>query len=280
MMIGRTTRFQLKRAFRRAFSTHYDLLGVSKTANKDEIRKAYLKKAKILHPDMQPAEKQEEATAKFRELLEAYQTLSDANQRERYDLGMEAPSGSEGKTSGSYEEHRRQQSRQQRRPEGEKRDRRYTQEELEEELNRLREEFEREQREFHRQHGGAPEGKFTHRGRQYVKDNMASSGETPLGLGKHFLQCMAGVFIFWLFFKSAGDVKQRRRMQRQHQRYSDEVVKVYHANKELAPSYQMAAKKKAGFQDPSELEDISHAQFAHGTIPAPPKFGDPNNWNK
>ena len=65
----------------------YEVLGVSKTASDDEIKKAYRKKAKECHPDLHPGDK--EAEAKFKEVNEAYGVLSDADKKARYDqFGM------------------------------------------------------------------------------------------------------------------------------------------------------------------------------------------------
>ena len=67
---------------------YYDVLGVSKTATPDEIKKAFRKLSMQWHPDRQQnksdAEKKE-AEAKFKELAEAYEVLSDKEKRERYD---------------------------------------------------------------------------------------------------------------------------------------------------------------------------------------------------
>ena len=61
---------------------HYDVLGVSKSASQSDIKKAYYKLAKTLHPDVN---KDEGATEKFAELQDAYDTLSDAEKRQAYD---------------------------------------------------------------------------------------------------------------------------------------------------------------------------------------------------
>ncbi len=61
----------------------YDILGVSKTSSKDEIKKAYRKVAMKYHPDRNPDNK--EAEDKFKEAAEAYSVLSDNNKRSQYD---------------------------------------------------------------------------------------------------------------------------------------------------------------------------------------------------
>ena len=61
----------------------YEILGVSKTASADEIKKAYRKKAIQFHPDKNPGDKQSEEN--FKEAAEAYEVLSDADKRQRYD---------------------------------------------------------------------------------------------------------------------------------------------------------------------------------------------------
>src|SRR5262245_1331811 len=62
---------------------HYATLGVSRTASADEIQKAYRKLARKYHPDMNP----DDATAKkkFQEVQSAFEVLSDADKRKRYD---------------------------------------------------------------------------------------------------------------------------------------------------------------------------------------------------
>lgn len=62
---------------------YYEVLGVSKTASADEIKKAYRSLAKKYHPDMNPGDK--EAEAKFKEINEAYDVLSDTEKRSKYD---------------------------------------------------------------------------------------------------------------------------------------------------------------------------------------------------
>jgi len=62
---------------------YYEVLGVSKTASADEIKKAYRQKAILYHPDKNPGDK--EAEEKFKEAAEAYEVLSNADKRQRYD---------------------------------------------------------------------------------------------------------------------------------------------------------------------------------------------------
>ena len=62
---------------------YYEVLGVSKTASADEIKKAYRKKAIEFHPDKNPGDKA--AEEKFKEAAEAYEVLSDQQKRQRYD---------------------------------------------------------------------------------------------------------------------------------------------------------------------------------------------------
>ena len=62
---------------------YYEVLGVSKNASADEIKRAYRRMAMKYHPDKNPDDK--EAEAKFKECAEAYEVLSDADKRRRYD---------------------------------------------------------------------------------------------------------------------------------------------------------------------------------------------------
>lgn len=62
---------------------YYEVLGVAKTASADEIKSAYRKLAMKYHPDRNPGD--ESAKAKFQEASEAYEVLSNAEKRQRYD---------------------------------------------------------------------------------------------------------------------------------------------------------------------------------------------------
>ena len=74
-------------------SDYYDLLGISKGASPEEIKKAYRKKALKYHPDKNQGD--EDASKKFKEISEAYEVLSDENKRRMYDqFGKEGVRGS------------------------------------------------------------------------------------------------------------------------------------------------------------------------------------------
>ena len=60
----------------------YEVLGVSREATEDEIKKAFRRRARELHPDVNKAPDAEE---QFKELNEAYDVLSDATKRAQYD---------------------------------------------------------------------------------------------------------------------------------------------------------------------------------------------------
>ncbi len=77
---------------------YYEVLGVSKGASADEIKKAYRKKAIQYHPDKNPDNV--EAEEKFKEAAEAYEVLSDENKRSRYDQYGHAGLG--GAAGGGY----------------------------------------------------------------------------------------------------------------------------------------------------------------------------------
>src|SRR5882724_5523586 len=76
------------------FRDYYEVLGVSKTATEDEIKKAYRKLARKHHPDVNPDDKS--AEDKFKEINEAYEVLSDPEKRKRYDqLGQNWKAGAD-----------------------------------------------------------------------------------------------------------------------------------------------------------------------------------------
>ena len=62
---------------------YYEVMGIDKNASEDEIKKAFRKLAKQYHPDLHPGDK--EAEAKFKEVNEAYEVLSNSEKRARYD---------------------------------------------------------------------------------------------------------------------------------------------------------------------------------------------------
>jgi molecular chaperone DnaJ len=62
---------------------YYEVLGVQKTASDEEIKSAFRKMAKQYHPDLHPDDK--DAEAKFKEVNEAYEVLSDPDKRQKYD---------------------------------------------------------------------------------------------------------------------------------------------------------------------------------------------------
>jgi len=65
------------------FKDYYAILGLNKTASADEIKKTFRWLARKYHPDMNPGDKQ--AEARFKEVSEAYEVLSDSEKRQKYD---------------------------------------------------------------------------------------------------------------------------------------------------------------------------------------------------
>ena len=88
-----------------AYIDYYKTLGISKTATADDIKKAYRKLARKLHPDLNPGDK--EAEKKFKELNEANEVLSNPESRAKYDKY-----GENWKHGEAYEQAQQQQSRQ------------------------------------------------------------------------------------------------------------------------------------------------------------------------
>lgn len=81
---------------------YYEVLGVAKNASADDIKKAYRKKALELHPDRNPDDKA--AEEKFKEAAEAYDVLSDADKKARYDrYGHAGVEGMSGGPSGGFQ---------------------------------------------------------------------------------------------------------------------------------------------------------------------------------
>lgn len=68
---------------------YYSTLGVSKKADVKQIKRAYKKQARRWHPDKHKPKDKDKATAKFQEIAEAYETLTDPEKRKLFDLGGE-----------------------------------------------------------------------------------------------------------------------------------------------------------------------------------------------
>lgn len=88
------------------FIDYYKVLGIAKSATEDEIKKAYRKLARKLHPDLNPDDK--DASGKFQQLNEANAVLSNPENRKKYDkYGKDWERGEE------YDQYKKQQSQQQ-----------------------------------------------------------------------------------------------------------------------------------------------------------------------
>jgi molecular chaperone DnaJ len=80
---------------------YYEILSVAKQASADEIKKAYRKLARVYHPDVS---KEPESEAKFKEINEAYEVLSDEQKRTTYDRFGHAGLGGSGGFGGGYQD--------------------------------------------------------------------------------------------------------------------------------------------------------------------------------
>lgn len=69
---------------------HYEVLGVDRSATPEEIKKAYRRLARELHPDVNPSA---DASERFKQVTHAYDVLSDPQERQQYDLGPQAGFG-------------------------------------------------------------------------------------------------------------------------------------------------------------------------------------------
>jgi len=79
---------------------YYEILGVSRDADAEELKKAYRRLARKYHPDLHPGDKEMEA--KFKEINEAYAVLHDPEKRAQYDLTGKSPFGPGMEGAGPY----------------------------------------------------------------------------------------------------------------------------------------------------------------------------------
>ena len=77
----------------------YETLGVSRDANADEIKRAYRKLARELHPDINPDPQVQD---RFKEVTAAYDVLSDPQKRQQYDMGGNPFGGGAGGFNGGF----------------------------------------------------------------------------------------------------------------------------------------------------------------------------------
>jgi DnaJ family protein C protein 7 len=92
-------KLELKKSKRKDY---YAILGIGQSANNSDIKKAYRKKALEWHPDKnsETEEKKKEAEAKFKDITEAHETLSDDTKKRRYDSGVDLEDEHEGHSHG------------------------------------------------------------------------------------------------------------------------------------------------------------------------------------
>jgi len=76
----------------------YQILGIEKSATQSDVKKAYRRKARATHPDKNPGIDPEVSTKNFREVVQAYEVLSDTNARREYDLTGHTPDSKKAKS--------------------------------------------------------------------------------------------------------------------------------------------------------------------------------------
>ena len=200
----------------RFFSDYYNTLGIERAATEAEIRKSYLKLAKQHHPDLvQGEEEKKKATETFREILEAYKCLSDSKERNKYDQFLKSGTTSSSSSSSSYgpqEEYRRQKQKRHM-------DETMTEEEFQEEMERLREQWQKEKEEFEREMG--VHGTFRERGmRAAPKEGWGS-------VFQQFLLGCLGLYVVMQILDGLGAGKKEREKRRQDQKWQKTVVEPY-----------------------------------------------------